>query len=84
MEALSDLPFEGAKDWAQNGMPDFVNQTDPTDQNPDSTGCGMAFLSWLLSQGYDLGKIAQNLVSLGESGPLALRRHCSSSSKSSL
>jgi hypothetical protein len=52
-------------------MPDYVNQTDPTDQNADSTGCGMAFLSWLMGQGYGLDTIAQAMVSLGDSGTLA-------------
>jgi hypothetical protein len=67
--ALSD--FMTAPAWAQAGMPDFVNRTDPTDQNPTSTGCGMAFLSWLMSQGYGLDKIAQAMVSRGDSGTLA-------------
>ena len=40
--ALAD--FATAPTWAQKGMPDFVNRTDNTDQNPTSTGCGMAFL----------------------------------------
>ena len=31
----------------RTAMPDYVNQTDPTDQDADSTGCGMAFISWL-------------------------------------
>src|ERR1022692_3551843 len=67
--ALSD--FATAPQWAQDGMPDFVDQTDPTDQNPDSIGAGMAFLSWLMSQGYSLGQIAPAMVSLGTSGTLA-------------
>lgn len=67
--ALSD--FTTAPQWALDGMPDYVNQTDPTDQNADSTGCGMAFLSWLLSQGFGLDKIAQMMVALGDSGTLA-------------
>ncbi len=67
--ALSD--FATAPTWAQDGMPNFVDKTDPTDQNADSTGCGMAFLSWLLHQGYALNKIAQAMVSLGDSGTLA-------------
>jgi hypothetical protein len=67
--ALSD--FATAPQWAQDGMSDFVNKTDPTDQNPDSTGCGMAFISWLLSQGFTLDKIAQTIVSLKEAGTLA-------------
>lgn len=67
--ALSD--FATAPQWAQDGMPDYVNQTAPTDQNSDSTGCGMAFLSWLMSQGYGLDKIAPTMVSLGAAGTLA-------------
>ena len=67
--ALSD--FATAPTWAQDGMPDFVDKTDPTDQSADSTGCGMAFLSWMLSQGYSLAKIAPAMVALGASGTLA-------------
>ncbi len=67
--ALSD--FATAPQWAQDGMPDFVNHTDPTDQNADSTGCGMAFLSWLMSQNYSLSQIAPAMVALGDSGTLA-------------
>jgi hypothetical protein len=67
--ALAD--FATAPQWAQDGMPDYVNQTDPTDLSADSTGCGMAFLSWLMSQGYGLDKIAPAMVSLGDAGTLA-------------
>src|SRR5579862_7495336 len=58
--ALSD--FATAPQWAQDGMPDYVDQTDPTDQDADSIGCGMAFLSWLMSQGHALGEIAPAMV----------------------
>jgi hypothetical protein len=67
--ALSD--FATAPTWVQDGRPNFVDQTDPTDQSADSTGCGMAFISWLLSLGHDLGSIAQTMVSRGDSGTLA-------------
>lgn len=67
--ALAD--FATAPQWVQDGEPNFVDQTDNTDQNADSTGCGMAFLSWLISQGYGLEKIAPAMVSLGDSGTLA-------------
>jgi hypothetical protein len=67
--ALSD--FATAPQWAQDGMPDYVDQTDPTDQDADSIGCGMAFLSWLMSQGYGLDGIAQAMVFLSGSGTLA-------------
>jgi hypothetical protein len=67
--ALSD--FATAPTWAQDGMADYVDQTDPTDQNADSTGCGMAFLSWLMRQGYALNQIAPAMVALGNGGTLA-------------
>src|SRR5271166_1742801 len=67
--ALSD--FATAPQWAQDGMADWVSRTDPTDQDADSTGCGMAFLSWLMSQGHGLDQIAQTMVSLGAPGTLA-------------
>jgi hypothetical protein len=67
--ALSD--FATAPTWAQDGMPNWVDQTEPTDQGADSTGCGMAFISWLLSQGHNLPQIAQAMVALGDSGTLA-------------
>jgi hypothetical protein len=67
--ALAD--FATAPTWAQNGMPDYVNKTDNTDQNPVSTGCGMTFLSWLQHLGFTLDKIAPAMVVLGTSGTLA-------------
>jgi hypothetical protein len=67
--ALAD--FATAPQWYSDGEPDYVTQTDPTDQDADSIGCGMAFLSWLMSQGYGLSEIAQEMVSLGDSGTLA-------------
>ena len=67
--ALPD--FATAPTWANDGMPDFVNQTDPTDQNPDSTGCGMAFISWLLSRGQTLSSVARGLAARGDAGTFA-------------
>ena len=67
--ALSD--FATAPVWAQDGMANWVDQTQPTDQGSDSTGCGMAFLSWVLSQGHSLAEVAQAMVALGDSGTLA-------------
>jgi hypothetical protein len=67
--ALAD--FATAPLWAQDGRPDWVDQTQHTDQDPDSTGCGMAFLSWLMSQGYALSEVAQTMVRLGDNGTLA-------------
>jgi hypothetical protein len=67
--ALSD--FATAPGWAQDGMANWVDQTRPTDQDLDSTGCGMAFISWLMSLGHPLSDIAPELASLGENGALA-------------
>jgi hypothetical protein len=67
--ALSD--FATAPVWAQDGMANWVDLTQPTDQGSDSTGCGMAFLSWVLSQGHSLAEVAQAMVALGDSGTLA-------------
>jgi hypothetical protein len=67
--ALSD--FATAPQWATDGMPNYVDQTEATDQDPDSTGCGMAFISWLLSTGYTLAQIAPAMVALGDTGTLA-------------
>jgi len=67
--ALGD--FATAPGWYQNGMPNWVDQTRPTDQDFDSTGCGMAFISWLMSQGHALGDIAPEMTAIGETGTLA-------------
>ena len=67
--ALAD--FATAPQWFNDGMPDYVDQTDNTDQNADSTGCGMAFISWLLSQGHSLSQIAPAMVNLGDGGTFA-------------
>ena len=67
--ALAD--FATGPSWAQAGMPNWVDQTEQTDQDAVSTGCGMAFISWLLSQGHHLPQIAQAMVALGDAGTLA-------------
>ena len=60
-----------APPWAENGMKNFVDRTEPTDIDGLSIGCGTAFLSWLLSLGHPLGKIAPAMVALGDKGTLA-------------
>jgi hypothetical protein len=52
-------------------MPNWVDKTEHTDQDADSTGCGMAFLSWLISRGHGLSAVAQTMVRLGDNGTLA-------------
>lgn len=63
--------FATAPVWIRDGMANWVDQTESTDQDPDSTGCGMAFLSWVLSLGHSLAQIAQSMVALGDNGTLA-------------
>jgi hypothetical protein len=63
--------FVSAPIWAEGGMQNFVDKTDPTDGNYDSIGCGMAFISWLMSMGHPLSKIAPAMVGSGDSGTLA-------------
>lgn len=67
--ALAD--FATAPAWAAGGMPNFVDTTEPSDGDPLSIGCGMAFISWLLSKGQTLAAVAQAMVSLGDGGTLA-------------
>ncbi len=68
--ALAD--FATAPTWAEDGYPNWVDKTEPTDQHPDSVGCALAFMSWMISQGITLEQFARELVSLGDSGTLAL------------
>ena len=42
--------FATAATWLNQGRPDFVNRTDPTDGNPLSTGCAVLFLNYLRYQ----------------------------------
>ncbi|MBA2813710.1 hypothetical protein E0500_041945 [Streptomyces sp. KM273126] len=65
------VDFATAPDWAEHGARNFVDRTDPTDRNPLSTGCGMAFISWLISLGHKLPQISQEMVALGDTGTLA-------------
>jgi len=67
--ALGD--FATAPTWFGDGAADFVSTTDPTDTSADSTGCGMAFISWLLSKNISLDAIARGLVALGSGGTFA-------------
>jgi hypothetical protein len=67
--ALSD--FATAPQWAEDGMPNWVDRTAPTDRDPGSTGCGMVFLSWLLSKDHKLSDVAKAMVNLKDEGTLA-------------
>jgi hypothetical protein len=45
--------------WVSAGYPDYVNITDPTDGNPESIGCAVLYLFWMLSLGYTKRQIIQ-------------------------
>jgi hypothetical protein len=45
--------------WDQAGRPDWVTSTEQTDRNAVSTGCGMIFIDWLFSLGYNFPRITQ-------------------------
>ncbi len=67
--ALAD--FASGPSWQQAGYPNWVDQTQPTDGDYPSIGCGMVFISWLLAKGYTLSQVSRALVSLTASGTLA-------------
>ena len=67
--ALSD--FATGPAWVSGGQKNFIDTSDPTDQNAESTGCGIVFISWLQSLGFALNQIAPAMVSLGEGGTFA-------------
>jgi hypothetical protein len=62
--------FATAHLWYKSGKPDFVTQTSD-EKNDNAVGCGMAFLSWLMSQGCSLSQIARQMVVLGGAATLA-------------
>jgi hypothetical protein len=68
-DALTD--YESATAWVGAGKPDWVTKTDPHDTDMVTTGCGMVFISWLISLGNSLNSIAPAMVSLGSSGTFA-------------
>ena len=54
--------FVSAPVWLDQGRPDFVNTTDPTDTNYVSIGCSVLFLNWLRFQ---LGHTWQAIIAAG-------------------
>ncbi len=64
--ALAESMYEGVLDgystfgyWLDGPRGDWVSVTDPTDTNPDSTGCAVGFLTWLQSIVGSWAKITQ-------------------------
>lgn len=51
--------FKTGPKWDQHGRPNYIDNTDLSDQNDDSIGCGMVYLYWMLSKGYTAFQITQ-------------------------
>jgi hypothetical protein len=45
--------------WYRAGQPDWIDATDPTDQDMVSTGCGVVYLYWMQSRGFTPAQITQ-------------------------
>jgi hypothetical protein len=45
--------------WDQSGQPNWIDATEPTDQDAASTGCGVLYLYWMLSKGFTLDQLTQ-------------------------
>lgn len=43
--------------WAQAGFPDWVTQTEQTDQDAVSTGCSVVYIYWMRSLGFTIPQI---------------------------
>jgi hypothetical protein len=55
--ALKD--FASAPSWISAGMPNWIDHNQGTDTDYPSIGCGMVYLSWMISLGYTLAQITQ-------------------------
>ena len=51
--------FATGPDWDRAGRPNWIDATEPTDQDAVSTGCGIVYLYWMMSKGYTAAKITQ-------------------------
>ena len=51
--------YESAPQWDAAGRPDWIDATEPTDQDLVSVGCGVVYLYWMLSKGYTAAQITQ-------------------------
>ena len=51
--------FATGPDWDRAGRPNWIDATEPTDQDSVSTGCGVVYLYWMMSQGHTPAQITQ-------------------------
>jgi hypothetical protein len=45
--------------WAQAGYPNWVDATEPTDQDDVATGCGVLYIWWMVSRGFTPAQITR-------------------------
>src|SRR5205085_284960 len=45
--------------WAQAGFPDWITQTEQTDQDAVSIGCAIVYIYWMRSLGFTIPQIVQ-------------------------
>ncbi len=51
--------YATARAWADAGRPDYINVDINNDKTPESTGCGVVYLYWMLSLGFTIPQIVQ-------------------------
>jgi hypothetical protein len=51
--------FASGPAWDQAGRPDWIDATEPTDQDLVSIGCGVVYLYWMISRGYTAAQVTQ-------------------------
>jgi hypothetical protein len=51
--------YATAPQWDAAGRPNWIDATEPTDQDVISIGCGVAYLYWMLSKGFTSPLITQ-------------------------
>jgi hypothetical protein len=51
--------FASGPAWDQAGRPDWIDATEPTDQDLVSTGCGVVYLYWVISKGFTAAQVTQ-------------------------
>ena len=51
--------FATGPDWDRAGRPNWIDATESTDQDAISTGCGIVYLYWMMSQGKTAAEITQ-------------------------
>lgn len=51
--------FATGPEWDRAGRPDWIDRTEPTDQDSVSTGCGVIFCYWMRSRGFDVPELVR-------------------------